>query len=136
MLPLGELAACLGEIGEIADGLATVDDALARAMARDERWYFAELLRIKGELLLKESRQQLLTLAEQCFDEALDVAQQQGALFWQLRATSSLARLKLQKGRRDEAQRLLTAVCAKFTEGFEIADFRAARIMLDELASG
>jgi predicted ATPase len=136
MLPLGELAACLGEIGEIADGLATVDDALARGTARDERWYFAELLRIKGELLLKESRRQSLMLAEQCFDEALDVAQQQGALFWQLRATSSLARLKLQKGRRDEAQRLLTAVCEKFTEGFEIADFRAARIMLDELASG
>jgi predicted ATPase len=136
MLPLGELAACLGEVGEIADGLATVDDALARGTARDERWYFAELLRIKGELLLKESRQQSLTLAEQCFDEALDVAQQQGALFWQLRATSSLARLKLQKGRKDEAQRLLTAVCEKFTEGFEIADFRAARIMLDELASG
>jgi predicted ATPase len=64
------------------------------------------------------------------------VAQQQGALFWQLRATSSLARLKLQKGRKDEAQRLLAAVCEKFTEGFEIADFRAARIMLDELASG
>jgi predicted ATPase/DNA-binding winged helix-turn-helix (wHTH) protein len=136
MLPLGELAACLGEIGEIADGLATVDDTLARGTARDERWYFAELLRIKGELLLKESRQQSLMLAEQCFDEALDVAQQQGALFWQLRAASSLARLKLQKGRKDEAQRLLTAVCEKFTEGFEIADFRAARIMLDELASG
>lgn len=135
LLPLGELAACLGEVGEIAEGLATVDEALARGKARDERWYFAELLRIKGELLLKESAQQSLTLAEQCFDEAIDVAQHQGALFWQLRATRSLARLKVRKGERDEAQRLLTAVCGQFTEGFEIADFRAARIMLDELAS-
>lgn len=135
MLPLGELAVCLGEVGEIAEALATIDDVLARGTARDERWYFAELLRIKGELLLKESPQQSFTSAERCLDEALDVAQHQGALFWQLRATSSLARLKVQKGERDEAQRLLTVVCGKFTEGFGTADFRAARIMLDELVS-
>jgi len=55
---------------------------LARGQARDERWYFAELLRIKGELLRKESSQQSLSVAEQCFGEALDVARLQGALFW------------------------------------------------------
>ena len=56
LLPLGELAACLGEAGEIKQGLATVDEALARCEARDERWYEAELLRIKGELLLHDGR--------------------------------------------------------------------------------
>ena len=135
MLPLGEMAVCLGEIGEIADALATVDDMLERGQTRDERWYFAELLRIKGELLLKESRQQSFSLAEQCFADAIKVAEHQGALFWQLRATTSLANLKIGQGRKDDARRLLTAVCAEFTEGFEIADFRAARTMLDSLAS-
>jgi predicted ATPase/DNA-binding winged helix-turn-helix (wHTH) protein len=135
MLPLGELAACLGEVGEIKDGLATIDDMLARGRARDERWYFAELLRIKGELLLKGASQQSILLAEQCFGEAIDVAQQQGALFWQLRATLSLANLKTQQDQKDDARRLLTAICGQFTEGFEIADFRAARMMLDSLTS-
>jgi predicted ATPase/DNA-binding winged helix-turn-helix (wHTH) protein len=133
MLPLGELAACLGEMGEIADGLATVDDMLARGKARDERWYFAELLRIKGELLLKDAGQQSVSFAEQCFEQAIDVAENQGALFWQLRATSSLANLKMRQGRMNDARRLLSAICGKFTEGFEIADFRAARTMLDSL---
>ena len=53
LLPLGQLAACLGEAGEIAEGLAIVDDALARCKARDEGWYLAELLRIRGELILR-----------------------------------------------------------------------------------
>jgi predicted ATPase/DNA-binding winged helix-turn-helix (wHTH) protein len=136
MLPLGELTVCLGEIGEITDALATVDDMLERGQTRDERWYFAELLRIKGELLLKKSRQQSFSLAEQCFADAIKVAEHQGALFWQLRATTSLANLKIGQGRKDDARRLLTAVCAEFTEGFEISDFRAARMMLDSLEAG
>jgi predicted ATPase len=64
------------------------------------------------------------------------VAREQGALFWQLRATSSLARTRIQQGRSDDGRRLLTAICAEFTEGFEIADFRAARMMLESLDSG
>ncbi len=55
LVPLGEFAACLGAAGEVTEGLATVNEALARCEARDERWYIAELLRIKGELLLAES---------------------------------------------------------------------------------
>src|SRR5262249_45906232 len=134
-LPLGELAACLGEMGEIVEGIATGDGMLARGPARDERWYFAELLRIKGELLLKNSSQPSIPLAQQCFGEALEAGESQGALFWQLKTASSLASLKTREGQRDEARRLLTAVCGKFTEGFEIADYRAARAMLDGLTS-
>ncbi len=136
MLPLGELAACLGEVGEVADGIATIDDMLARGQVRDERWYFAELLRIKGELLRKESSQLSLSVAEQCFGEALDVARLQGALFWELRTALSLSHLKMQQDRKDDARQLLIDVCGKFTEGFEIADFRAAQTMLGELRSG
>jgi predicted ATPase/DNA-binding winged helix-turn-helix (wHTH) protein len=136
MLPLGELAVCLGEIGETAEGLATVNDMLERGKSRDERWYFAELLRIKGELLLRESSQQSLALAERCFADALEAAEYQGARFWRLRATTSLANLRIGQGRKDDARQLLTAVCGEFTEGFEIADFRAARTMLGALGSG
>src|SRR5262249_43218535 len=110
MLPLGELAICLGDIGEVENGIATVNDVLDRGRARDERWYFVELLRIKGELLLMESGQHSLELAEQCFEEAIEMAESQSALFWQLRATTSLANLGIRQGRRDEARRLLTAV--------------------------
>ena len=87
---MGELAACLGEAGEVSAGLATVDEALARCEARDERWYEAELLRIKGELLLHAGEHRSVTAAEQHFDKAIDVAQRQGALFWELRAPSAL----------------------------------------------
>jgi predicted ATPase/DNA-binding winged helix-turn-helix (wHTH) protein len=134
LLPLGEFAACLGEAGEVAQGLATVDQALARCAARDERWYEAELMRIKGVLLLGESERQSVAAAEQCFGEALEVARRQGALFWELRSASSLARLRLSQHRHDEARGVLAPVYAKFSEGFDLADLRAARAMLDGLS--
>src|SRR5205823_3460716 len=64
MLLLGELAVCLGEAGEVAPGLATVDETLARCEARDERWYVAELLRIRGELAMLEDAADAATAAE------------------------------------------------------------------------
>ena len=85
LLPLGELASCLGEAGEVAQGLAAGDEALARCEARDERWYQAELLRIKGELILHESDFRSVSAAEQCFDRSFEVTRSQGALCWELR---------------------------------------------------
>jgi predicted ATPase len=64
------------------------------------------------------------------------VARLQGALFWELRTALSLSHLKMQQDRKDDARQLLIDVCGKFTEGFEIADFRAAQTMLGELRSG
>jgi predicted ATPase len=133
LLPLGEFAACLGEAGEVAQGLATVDRALARCKARDERWYVAELMRIKGVLLLGESERQSISAAEQCFGEALEVAKRQGALFWELRSALSLARLRISQDRRDDARVVLAPVYEKFSEGFDITDLHDARAMLDEL---
>jgi predicted ATPase/DNA-binding winged helix-turn-helix (wHTH) protein len=134
LLPLGEFAACLGEAGEVAQGLATVDQALARCEARDERWYVAELMRIKGVLLLGESQHQSVSAAEQCFGEALEVARRQGALFWELRSALNLARLRISQDRRDDARQVLAPVYEKFSEGFGIADLRDARAMLDGLS--
>jgi predicted ATPase/DNA-binding winged helix-turn-helix (wHTH) protein len=89
---LGEFSALLGRAGGIGLGLETVDEALARCQARDERWYLAELLRIKGELLLQQGAPGAGAAAEDHFRQALDVANQQGALSWELRAAASLAR--------------------------------------------
>jgi tetratricopeptide (TPR) repeat protein len=134
LLPLGELAACLGEAGEAARGLATIEEALARSQAREEGWYLAELLRIKGELLRKFDSA-ATTAAEACFTQAIGIAQQQGALFWQLRSAMSLARLKHDQGRRGDARKVLQPVYAKFTEGFATADLRDAKALLDKLST-
>jgi predicted ATPase/DNA-binding winged helix-turn-helix (wHTH) protein len=134
LLPHGELATCLGEAGEVAQGLATVDEALVRCEARDERWYVAELLRIKGELLLQEPEHRSVSAAEQCFGEALELARRQGALFWELRSALSLARLRIRQDRRGDARGVLAPVYEKFAEGFEIADLRNAGAMLESLS--
>src|SRR5882724_2775322 len=135
LLPLGELAACLGEAGEVAQGLATVDEALLRCEARDERWYVAELLRIKGELLLHETEHRSVPAAEQCFGEALELARRQGALFWELRSALSLARLRIGQDRRADARAVLAPAYEKFAEGFETADLRNAGAMLEQLSA-
>jgi predicted ATPase len=134
LLPLGELAACLGEAGEAPRGLATIDEALARSQTREEGWYLAELLRIKGELLRK-SDPAGVAVAEKCFTEALEIARQQGALFWELRSAMSLARMKHDCSRRADARKILQPVVAKFTEGFGTGDLRDARALLDKLSA-
>jgi predicted ATPase len=134
LLPLGELAACLGEAGEVGPGLAAVDDVLARCEARDERWYEAELLRIKGELLLHSGEHRSVAAAEQHFDRALDVARSQGALFWELRTAMSLARLRMSQNRHGDAHLIVTSAYGKFTEGFATADLRAARALIAQLS--
>jgi len=134
LLPLGELAACLGKAGEVAQGLATVDDTLVHCKARDEGWYMAELLRIKGELLLKDAGDRSAPTAEDCFRGALEVAREQGAMFWELRTATSLARLWREQKRLKEARELLAEVYARFTEGFATADLKAAKSLLEQLA--
>ncbi|MBR0692756.1 winged helix-turn-helix domain-containing protein [Bradyrhizobium lablabi] len=134
LLPLGELAASLGLIGEVAQGLATVDEALARCEARDERWYQAELLRIKGELLLRGSEYRSTSTAEQCFTSAIELARGQGALFWELRNGMALARLRMEQDRCADAYEVLAPVYGKLTEGFATADTKTAKALLAQLA--
>ncbi len=133
LLLLGELAVCLGKAGEIALGLKTVDETLARCEARDERWYVAELLRIKGELAILEGAADAAAAAEGHFLQALDCARPQGALSWELRAATDLARLWRDQHRAAEARELLGSVYGRFTEGFETADLREAKSLLEEL---
>jgi tetratricopeptide (TPR) repeat protein len=128
---LGILAQGFAGLGQIGKALATVDQALATADRRAERWYVAELLRIKGELLIQEATAQSVSAGEDCLKEALDVAQEQGALFWELRAAISLARLRVRQDRQDDARQVLAPVYDQFTEAFETADLRAARAILE-----
>jgi predicted ATPase len=134
LLPLGELAACLGEVGEVGQGLAVVDEALIRCEARDERWYQPELLRIKGELLLHGSSHFSAAAAEQSYEKSFEVARSQGALFWELRTAVSMARLRSSQDRRSEAHEMLASVYGKFAEGFALPELRRASAMLAQLS--
>jgi predicted ATPase/DNA-binding winged helix-turn-helix (wHTH) protein len=127
---LGVLAQAQAALGEHGDALAVVDQALTRADDGGERWYFAELLRIRGELLLPGADDRSLSSAEACFARAMDIAREQGALFWELRAALSLARLRIRQDRVEEARQLLAPTYERFSEGFETADLRAARDLL------
>jgi len=130
---LGVLAEGLAGLGRHAEAIAAADRALAAADHGGERWYVAELLRIKGEFLLQQAGDNALPVAEGWFREALQLARKQGALAWELRAAMSLARLKIGQGRQEDARKILPAVYDRFTEGFETADLRSARAMLEAL---
>ena len=133
LLLLGEFAAFLGKTGESGLALETIEEALARCKARDERWYLAELLRIKGELMLLQNAVDAPAVAEEYFLEALDCAHRQYALSWELRTATSLAQLWRDRYRAAEARELLHPVYNRFTEGFDTADLKSARVLLDTL---
>ncbi|MBB6251880.1 ATP-binding protein [Nitrospirillum iridis] len=123
---LGDWAECLGRAGQVREGLQAVDQALARSDAGGIRWCMPELLRVKGDLLLGDD----VMGAEAYFHEALDWARRQGALSWELRAATSLARLWRGQGRQTDAHALLSGVYSRFTEGFDTADLAVARHLL------
>jgi hypothetical protein len=127
---LGALMEGLIGAGQVAQGLVIIDEALARSERNEERWCLAELLRIKGELVLLEGTAKAAVAAEDHFLQALDCAHRQGALSWELRAATSLARLRHQQDRTAEARGFLAPVYERFTEGFETADLKAAQALL------
>jgi predicted ATPase len=132
---LGALAEGLAGLGQFTEALATIDQALASANRGGECWFVAELLRIKGEVLLRRAGDQSLLAAERSFCEALDVAREQEALSWELRTALSVARLRVGQDRPDDARQLLMPVYNRFTEGFETPDLRSASAMLQLLPS-
>jgi predicted ATPase len=107
-------------------------EALERVDTTGERWYEPELYRLKGELLLQRSSDNT-TESEACFQHAISIAQSKQAKSWELRATTSLARLWQQQGKRQEAYDLLAPVYTWFTEGFDTADLKDAKALLQVL---
>jgi predicted ATPase/DNA-binding winged helix-turn-helix (wHTH) protein len=122
-------ALCQAE--EIAEGLVTVDEAIARSRETEEHRLTPELLRVKGELALREDGGEAAATAADLFHRAADLAHRQGALSLELRAAISLARLLRDQGRSVDALALLRPVYDRFTEGFDTADLKEAKLLLD-----
>jgi predicted ATPase len=120
----------LGRAGRIAEGLAAIEEAINHSESTEERWMIAEMLRIKGELLLLQGGPTAAVTAEDHFRRALDWAARQGALSWELRAAMSLAGLLRDQGRSADAKTLLQPVYDRFTEGFDTADLKKAKLLL------
>jgi class 3 adenylate cyclase/predicted ATPase len=158
---LALFAEACGKGGQAEAGLKIVIESLAMGKNSGERWYEAELYRLKGELTLQSSVQRLASSvkkggkskvksrklqvpstqhltpntqeAEACFLKAIDIARKQQAKSWELRAAVSLARLWHQQGRKDEARQLLSEIYGWFTEGFDTKDLQEAKALLAEL---
>ena len=128
---LASLAAAYGKAGRTDDALALVAEALALVERRDERAWEAEIYRVKGELLLESGGS---SEAETCFRRAIEIARRQSAKSLELRATTSLARLLDKQGKQDEARRMLGEIYGWFTEGFDTADLKDAKALLEELS--
>jgi predicted ATPase/chloramphenicol 3-O-phosphotransferase len=131
---LALLAEALALAGKIKEGLATLDDALTKAAASGERGWDAELHRLRGELTARLPHPDPAK-AEDSFRTALAIAREQGTRGYELRAATSLARLWGEQGRPTEARDLLAPLYGWFTEGFETADLKEAKALIDELAS-
>jgi TOMM system kinase/cyclase fusion protein len=131
---LALLAEAYGKAGRTMEGLHVLADALAVMAKIGDRYYEAELYRLKGELLLvQQSNGQPWLEAEEHFRQALDVARHQQAKSLELRAAMSLARLWQQQGKRVDARELLAPIYGWFTEGFDTADLQEAKRLLAEL---
>jgi predicted ATPase len=128
---LALLAEACGKGGQPEQGLTIMAEALAAAQGSGERYYEAELHRLKGELLLRQGEQ---ATAEASFLTAIEVARQQSARPWELRATVSLCRLWQQQGKREKARQRLTEIFGWFTEGLDTPDLQDAKALLDELS--
>jgi len=126
------LADVAEHVGHLEDGLQALAEAHTLMEQHDDRWWEAEIHRLRGVLLLQQPETPQAE-AEACFQQALDVARSQQAKSFELRAATSLARLWQQQGQRAEARELLAPVYDWFTEGFDTADLQDAKALLDAL---
>jgi len=155
---LALLAEEYGKVGKAEEGLASLAEAFTHAEKSGERFYEAELYRLKGELLLNAERGmqnaerktkttrrasspihrsafivQRAVEAEACFRTAIAVARRQRAKSLELRASTSLARLWQRQGKTTEAHNLLSEVYDWFSEGFDTKDLQEAKALLEAL---
>jgi DNA-binding winged helix-turn-helix (wHTH) protein/predicted ATPase len=146
---LGLLADGYEKAGQPEEGLSVLAEALAVVQKGGERWYEAELYRLKGELLLslrergsERMEEQILhslphpfplSSPEECFHKSIEIACKQGAKSLELRAVTSLARLWQQQGKTAEARPMLAEIYGWFTEGFDTKDLQEAKVLLAAL---
>ena len=127
---IGALAEGLRKTGQLEEALFTINGAIARATNSGVEMDLPELLRIKSQVLAARHDRES---AVNCLTEALTVARAQSALAWELRSTMALARMLSEDGQRDQARHALALAYDRFTEGFETADLRLARALLEDL---
>jgi adenylate cyclase len=130
---LALLADVCARAGRLEAGQSAIAEALAFADESGERWWEADLYRLKGDLLLAQSTEHHAE-AEACLSRALGIARSQSVKAFELRAATSIARLWRDQGRRAKAHDLLAPVYGWFTEGFDTADLKTAKALLDALA--
>jgi predicted ATPase len=131
---LSHLSVSYARLGWFEDASRCIHEAMNRVENTKERWCEAELSRIAGEIALL-SRQPDAAKAQTYFERALEVARQQQAKSWELRASMSLARLWRSQGKVEQARDLLAPVYGWFTEGFDTRDLKDAKALLEELAA-
>ena len=131
---LARLAEAYGTVGQADEGLRLLAEAPAYMDKTGARLFEAELYRVRGELLRKQIDPDEAQ-AEFCFGQALDVARRQQARSWELRAATSQARLWQKQGKKTEARSLLARIYGWFTEGFDTADLKHAKALLEELGA-
>jgi predicted ATPase/DNA-binding winged helix-turn-helix (wHTH) protein len=119
-------------MGRFDGALEAIDETIALVERNGDLFMMPELLRVKATILISAPEPES-SKAEQCLLDSLDLADRQGGLAWQLRTATSLAHLRSGQGRPDEARDLLTPIYARFTEGFDNADLKAAARLLREL---
>jgi class 3 adenylate cyclase/tetratricopeptide (TPR) repeat protein len=131
------LAEVYGKAGHGEEGLTALAEALALIDTTGERWYEAELYRLKGTLTLQsqvQSHEWKVEEAEEYFSKAIEVARRQQAKSLELRTVMSLSRLWQRQGKKAQAQSMLAEIYGWFTEGFDTADLKDAKALLDELS--
>ena len=148
-LYLAMLTEAYRKVGQPEEGLSVLAEAVATAYKTGERFYEAELYRLKGELTLQQFKVQGSTFnvdnpqsafhnpqseAEEYFHKAIEIARRQSAKSLELRAVMSLSRLWQRQDKKEEARKLLAEIYGWFTEGFDTADLQEARALLAEIS--
>ena len=127
------LAQGLHGLGRTDEALKLIDHALDRAEIKKERWALPDIYRVKGDLL-SDSQSKGPHQAEGCYRKAIEIAQQQKAKSWELRGATGLARLWSAHGQRQKAIAVLEPIYEWFTEGFDTADLKDAKALLDKIS--
>lgn len=132
---LAALALGASKLSHWGEAICLLDDAIAQGEELGERWYEAELYRLKGEFIFAQLGTAATERATACFSKALEIARAQSAKTWELRTATSLARLWKVDGKLQEALALLIPVVDSFSEGLEMSDFKDARRLIEELSN-